>query len=86
LHRLEIDIGPTDLGALDTYSIGVLDYLLSIIGQIYANILKAIPVSTGIKDSVSFYAYSFLGMNGTACKSVIHSKHLQRFRSKWLLP
>ena len=73
LHGIKRDIGPTDLSALHTYRNGMLNNLLTVIGEIHANVFKAITISAGIQDSVGFNAHSFLGMTGTVCESVLHS-------------
>ncbi len=71
LHGLNVDIGPANLCALDAHVRGMLNDLLSVIGQIHAYVFKAIAIPAGIQDSVGFNTNSFLRMAGIACKSVI---------------
>ena len=70
LYRFNAHVSPADLGTLYTHVGGMLNDLLTKIGQINAYVFKAIAIPAGIQNSVGFDTNSFLGVTGIACKSV----------------
>ena len=56
LYGLNPDVRPTDFGAFDAHVGRVFNDLLSVIGQINADVFKAIPNSAGIQNAIGLNA------------------------------
>ena len=56
LDGVDADVGPGNAGVLDPYLGGVLDDLLTEIGQKHPHVLVAVPIPAGIQNTVGFHA------------------------------
>ena len=56
LNGVDSDVGPGDAGILDTNLRGVLDDLLSQIGEEDPDVLIAVPIAAGVQDAVGLHA------------------------------
>ena len=56
LDGVDADVGPGDAGILDPYLGGVLDDILSQIGQEDADVLEAVAVTAGVQNAVGLHA------------------------------
>ena len=74
-NRIDADIRPGNARVFRAYVGGVLQNIVSEIGQKHLDILKAVTIPTGIQDSIGLDANHFrscgASVGGTACKSVI---------------
>lgn len=73
-HGINADIGPGDAGILRADACGVLDDVVTEIGEQHLHILEAIAVAAGIEYPIGFDAYRLAFRNiliNTARKSVI---------------
>ena len=76
---IDTDIGRQKLGMTDTNRRGVVDDLITEIGQKDSDVLKAITIAAGIQDSVGFYT------NQISARLIVKTARKSVFRHRFLL-